>query len=138
LASSGNNSSTGSSKPKTPSSISESTAAAVIGLMVDVIRTRVSRRIGAPPIVLTPAATTSAMSPCATAATTPGAGPSPTARSTISLIPASGRSSNASVATTESAYDIQSVAPGRQAEEPSRRVSEMKCIASKQDSTRFG
>jgi hypothetical protein len=53
--------------------MSESTAAAVIGLVVEEIGNIGSRRIGAPPTAITPAVATCTVSPRATAATTPGA-----------------------------------------------------------------
>ena len=71
--SSGSRSSTGPSSSSRPVSTSESTATAVIGLVFDEIRNSVSRRIGGPPMAITPFVTTCTPSPRATAATTPGA-----------------------------------------------------------------
>jgi hypothetical protein len=70
--------------------------AAVIGLVIDAIRNRVSRRIGAPPTVIAPPLATCTMSPRATAATTPGTWPCSTAVATMVSIRARASSSNPS------------------------------------------
>ncbi len=62
-ASSGSSRSTGSSSPISPSSITASVAAAVIGLVVDAIRNSESRWTGAPPIASVPSASTRTSSP---------------------------------------------------------------------------
>ena len=57
-ASSGSSRSTGSSSPISPSSITASVTAAVMGLVVEAIRNSESRRTGAPPTSSTPSAST--------------------------------------------------------------------------------
>ena len=74
-ASSGNRSSTGASSAKLPASMSASTAAAVIGFVIEVMRNKVSRVIDSAPTDLAPAVATWMLPPRATAATTPGASP---------------------------------------------------------------
>jgi hypothetical protein len=74
-ASSGSHRPTGSSSAIRPSSISSSTAAAVIGLVSEAIRKIESRAIGAPFSSAEPAAATSTRSPCATRPTAPGSAP---------------------------------------------------------------
>ncbi len=85
-ASSGSRSSAGPFRSSRPSSTRLSTTAAVIGLVVDEMRNKVSVRIGGPPAAITPAALIYVVSPWATAATTPGAWPCATAASTAASI----------------------------------------------------
>ncbi len=77
-ASSGSRRSTGSSSPTSPSSITASVAAAVIGLVVEAIRNSESRCTGAPPTVRLPNASTYTSCPDATSTTKPGTRESPT------------------------------------------------------------
>ena len=72
-ASSGRSRSTGSSNASAPSSTSIIVARARIGLVIDVMRKIVSRRIGSLlPNAITPIASTLTSSPCATRVTMPG------------------------------------------------------------------
>ena len=70
---SGSHRSIGSSRPIRPSSTSARVAAPVIGLVVEEIRNKESRRIGRPSIARRPRASTWTWSPRATSATKPGA-----------------------------------------------------------------
>src|SRR4051812_36637912 len=83
-ASSGSHSRTGTSSATRPSSTSDITAAAVIGLVIEARRTIESAVIGVPEAVsATPAVASSTAGPRATRATAPGTAPSATAASRI-------------------------------------------------------